>query len=171
MKNDKCVYVSCEECMYYKLGESKYSDEGYCDEDDWYCSYKPNGKINCMYCKSCDYYNKEKNVCDTTSLDKENINPMTREEVAELPTFESHKEARIYLKIKFGDKFKFDESVWFLDNKVYYYKLILNMKNYRDSIDEMKNGEGKKAVDKYHRSFQTIEIEENGEITVLHIPH
>jgi hypothetical protein len=187
MKVKRCKLVNCEECSHYKLEISEHSDKEFYGDEDWYCSWGEqlnsdfygfiDDEINheylknrppCIHCQICDYYDKEKNICDTSVLEAENINWISREEEAELPTFESHEEAREFFKKKYGSRFQLNDSLELLECKIYIYNLITNMEKYMKSINDMQSGVGAEAIMEYHMSHQTIEIGEDGSIHILH---
>src|SRR5690625_6515075 len=57
---------------------------------------------------------------------------ISRQSEAEFPEFDSHENARKFLKNKYGDSFVMANSEMINDEKVYFYHLILDRKNYFD---------------------------------------
>lgn len=178
MKVKRCRLVNCEECSHYKLGD-----------EDWYCSWDEqlnhdffdfiDDEVNheylknrpqCIFCQTCDYFDKEKKVCNTSviEVEPEILKWITREEEAELPSFNSHTEAREFFKKKYGSRFQLNDSLELLEGKIYIYNLITNKEKYMKSIGDMESGVGAEAIMEYHMSHQTIEIGEDGSIHILH---
>jgi hypothetical protein len=176
MKVKRCRLVNCEECSHYKQGD-----------EDWYCSWGEqlnhdffdfiDDEVNheylqnrpqCIFCQSCDYYDKEKKVCDTSviEVEPEILKWISREEEAELPRFESHEEAKKYFKNKYPYRFHIDTSLEADGQKIYIYRLITKPEEYQKGIKEYeKHGF---LTKEFMYSYQTIEIGEDGSIHILH---
>ena len=81
-------------------------------------------------------------------------NKISREEESKMPSFTSHDEARAYFKDKYGNDFQMIDSREFEDKKIYFYNLILNKEKYLESRDLF--------------SYQSIEIDNNGNVHIIH---
>lgn len=96
----------------------------------------------------------------------ENINWISREEEAELPSFKSHDEARIYFKNKYKYRFHIDTSLEADGQKIYIYRLITKPELYQKGIEEYEKYGF--LTKEFMYSYQTIEIGEDGSIHILH---
>ena len=85
------------------------------------------------------------------------IRKITREDEAKLPRFNTHREAKMFFAIKYGD----DTSI------CYRYALILNREAYENGLRTLAQGSMTDADD-FLKSYQSIEIMLNGTIHVIH---
>ena len=96
--------------------------------------------------------------------------PITREEAAKLPPFNSHREARLWFKIKYGDAFQIDDS--FIAGEgdketiIYRYNLILNRKTYDEETQKLIEGSLKDAS-RLLSSYQSLEISLEGDTHIV----
>ena len=93
---------------------------------------------------------------------------ISRDEEALLPKFNSHDEARIFFKGKYGDDFQMTGSDTFDDEKIYFYKLILDRKTHQEMHKELRRN-GFCGMTK-ERMFctQSIQIMEDGGVHIVH---
>lgn len=74
MKINVCKLVNCEECSKYRLGENGwYCTWPYQYDHDFFDFLTEEKKYEytkdmepCMFCQSCEHYDKENNVCNLT---------------------------------------------------------------------------------------------------------
>ena len=99
------------------------------------------------------------------------IQAITREEEAKLPRFRSHREAKMYFSIKYGDAFEINEgfAVGEGDNATICHRcnLILNREIYDRGMRELTQGSMADAGD-FLASYQSIEIMLDGSVHVIH---
>lgn len=93
---------------------------------------------------------------------------ISREEEHKLPNFNSHKEAREYFKKLYGIDFQLINVGEIDEEKMYFYKLILDREVYIDMIEELELN-GMVAMDE-KRAFcsQDIQISESGVVHIVH---
>ena len=93
---------------------------------------------------------------------------ISREEESKLPKFKSHQEAREYFKNIYGANFQLEDTGEWDGEKLYFYKLILDMETYIDMIEELKMN-GMVAMNE-KRAFcsQDIQISESGSVHIVH---
>jgi hypothetical protein len=92
---------------------------------------------------------------------------ISRKEEYELPEFKSHDEARAYFKEKYGDNFQMMDSDYIDGKKIYFYKLIVNKKEWEKGIKEMQEN-GYTSGMGFAMAAQPIEIWEDGGIHIIH---
>src|SRR5690625_2124804 len=93
---------------------------------------------------------------------------ISRQSEAEFPEFDSHENARKFLKNKYGDSFVMANSEMINDEKVYFYHLILDRKNYFDSFKKLEeDGFIMDSLD-FMNSYQPIERWGDGRIHIIH---
>lgn len=93
---------------------------------------------------------------------------ISRKAEAEFPKFDSHENARKFLKNKYGDSFVMASSEVINDEKIYFYHLILDRKKYFDGLKKLEeDGFIMDSLD-YLNSHQPIEIWEDGRIHIIH---
>ena len=115
------------------------------------------------------------------------IRKISREAAAALPRFRSHREARLWFKLKYGDAFEIDDSFAVGEGSAatvcYRYSLILDREVYERGLLLLMRGEldggsggprtalgecrGIGAGD-FLESYQTIEVMLDGSIHVIH---
>lgn len=93
---------------------------------------------------------------------------ISREEEANFPDFKSHDEARKFFKDKYADNFQMIDSGFIGDEKIYYYKLILNREVYLDMIKELNKNGFTGMTEERLFSTQDIQIFENGHLHIVH---
>ena len=93
---------------------------------------------------------------------------ISREEEAKLPKFNSHAEARMYFKDKYGADFMITNSEVIDGEKIYFYKLILDREAYCDMMAHLEVNGYVPANEKYLFSSQDIQIHENGFVHIIH---
>ena len=99
------------------------------------------------------------------------IRKITREDEAKLPHFNSHREARMFFVIKYGDAFQIEESFVVGEGDgasiCYRYALILDKKAYEKGLRTLAQGSMTNA-DEFLKSYQSIEIMFDGDVHVIH---
>lgn len=93
---------------------------------------------------------------------------ISREEEHQLPEFKSHKEAREYFKNKYGDDFQLMDSDDSSEDKIYFYKLILNKEIYMDMLKEMREKGFASMSEERMFCTQDIQIMESGIVHIVH---
>ena len=99
------------------------------------------------------------------------VKKITREAEAALPKFRSHREARLWLKLRYGDALELEES--FIAGEgddetiCYRYSLVLDREVYEKGIRQLVQGSMSDAGD-FLASYQTIEIMLDGSVHVIH---
>jgi len=93
---------------------------------------------------------------------------ISRKAEAEFPKFDSHENARKFFKNKYGDSFVMANSEVINDEKIYFYNLILDRKNYFGGFKKLeKDGIIVDSLN-FMNSYQPIEIWEDGRIHIIH---
>ena len=96
--------------------------------------------------------------------------PITRKEEAELPVFDSYKEAKSYFDGKYGKDFVL-ESIDDIDGQnCYFHALILDHATYDKGRRILQSGSymtGQLSID-FLNSYQSIEIFEDGNIHIVY---
>lgn len=109
---------------------------------------------------------KEKREVIDVAIDK-----ITREAEAALPKFRSHREARLWFKVKYGDAFEIDDSFVAGEGSestiCYRYNLILDRGLYEEGLRQLAQGSMMDAMD-FLASYQSIEIMLDGNVHVIH---
>lgn len=99
------------------------------------------------------------------------IRKITREDEAKLPSFRSHREARMWFAIKYGDAFQIEDSFVVGEGDdasvCYRYALILDRKAYEKGLRTLAQGSMTNADD-FLKSYQSIEIMLDGDVHVIH---
>ena len=101
---------------------------------------------------------------------------ISREAESRLPRFNTHLEAREYFKSIYGDKFQMQDSKGCGEEKIYFYHLILDMKQYLECLNEINEQQIESLqwteegclAERYMFSYQAIEISENGNVHIMH---
>lgn len=93
---------------------------------------------------------------------------ISREEEYNLPQFKSHEEARSFFKDKYGDDFQMTDSSEIDGEKIYFYKLILNRKAYKEFNEQLRENGYAKMNKEMMFSSQDIQIFESGHIHIVH---
>lgn len=93
---------------------------------------------------------------------------ITREDEAQIPSFNSHAEARAWFKDKYGDAFQLFETNTVDGVEWYFYYLILDREVFKQGQAELKEGKMMSDPMKFLGSHQSIEINQHGHIHVVH---
>jgi hypothetical protein len=93
---------------------------------------------------------------------------ITREEEAELPFFTSHDEALQWFKKKYGNKFILTGSEMPIEQKCYFYYLILDREVYEAGQNEFVTKGIMTDAIKYMGSYQEVQIFDDGSIHIVH---
>lgn len=93
---------------------------------------------------------------------------ISREEEAQLPEFKSHDEARKYFKEKYGNDFQMTGSDSCDDQKIYFYRLILNRKVFEQMYKEMEQNGFCGMTEERMFCTQDIQIMEDGGVHIVH---
>ncbi len=101
------------------------------------------------------------------------IKKITREEEAKLPRFRTHREARLWFTIKYGDAFQIEDSFVVGEGDdatiCYRYALVLNREVYEKGLRQLAQGSmGDAGADEFLRSYQSIEIMLDGNVHIIH---
>lgn len=92
---------------------------------------------------------------------------ISREEEANLPAFDSHEEAKVYFKEKYGEHFVFESSDLFSNGMMYFYALVFDHESYRRGRNELTAG--RSFSDRgFLNSYQSIQIGKDGSIHIVH---
>ncbi len=94
-------------------------------------------------------------------------NSISREDEAKIPEFNSHDDARAWFKEKYGENFVLTSSEVIDERKIYFYHLILDRNNYDQLQENLQNGKGSVSIELMF-SYQSVEIDANGYIHVIH---
>lgn len=92
---------------------------------------------------------------------------ISREEEAKIPRFESHKEARKWFVMKYGDDFEYCTSEIYGEEICYFYNLILDREVYEAEnrkLIERRLGDAMALLN----SYQSIEIMTTGAVHIIH---
>src|SRR5699024_10564305 len=93
---------------------------------------------------------------------------ISRQSEAEFPEFDSDENARKFAKSKYGDGYGMANCEMIYDQEVYFYHLILDRKNYFDSVKKLEeDGFIMDSLD-FMNSYQPIEIWGDGRIHIIH---
>ena len=99
------------------------------------------------------------------------IKKITRKAEAVLPRFRSHREARLWFKVKYGDAFEIDDSFIVGEGEdasiCYRYNLVLDREVYERGMRQLVQGSMSDAGD-FLGSYQSIEIMLDGHVHVIH---
>ena len=111
------------------------------------------------------------------------IKKITREDEAALPRFRTHREARLWFTIKYGDAFQLEESFAVGEHEgatiCYRYALVLDREVYERGLRQLAQGSmGARSnedtapenvgADEFLRSYQSIEVMLDGSVHVIH---
>lgn len=96
------------------------------------------------------------------------INPISTEEEYNLPDFTNHDDARKYFKDKYADRVQLLGVFPYNGERIYAYRLILNMEHYKKGIEKFEKNEFVEDNSEFLCSYQTIEISATGGIHILH---
>lgn len=115
------------------------------------------------YKSSCVILEEKHEVIDVK------IEKITREAEAALPRFRSHREARLWLKLRYGDAFELEESFVVGDDEMicYRYSLVLDREVYEKGVRQLVQGSMSDAGD-FLASYQAIEVMLDGSVHVIH---
>ncbi|WKA53226.1 hypothetical protein [Planococcus shixiaomingii] len=91
---------------------------------------------------------------------------ISKQEEAELPTFNSHEEAINYFEEKYGEKFVFEESAETDNGLCFFYRLITDEEAYIKGVTDL-NATGNVGME-FKKSYQPIQIMEDGSIQIAH---
>lgn len=93
---------------------------------------------------------------------------ISREEEHNLPEFNSHAEARMYFKEKYGTDFMITDSDIIDGQKIYFYTLILDREAYYDKMAELEVNGYVEMSERYFFCSQDIQISEDGNVHIVH---
>ena len=114
------------------------------------------------------------------------IRKISREDETALPRFRSHREARLWFKLKYGDAFEIDDSFAVGEGSAatvcYRYSLILDREVYERGLHLLMRGEldggfgpqsargGRRGIGAgdFLESYQSIEIMLDGSVHIIH---
>ena len=101
------------------------------------------------------------------------IQPITRAEEAKLPTFRTHREARLFFRARYGSAFQIEDSFMAGEGAdatvVYIYSLVLDKHEFEEGRRRLIEGAlGDDGAERFLRSYQTIEIGFAGSVHVVH---
>ncbi|MGX9135093.1 hypothetical protein ACWV26_12095 [Rummeliibacillus sp. JY-2-4R] len=91
-------------------------------------------------------------------------NGLSSDDLAKIPTFNSHKQAREWLRQQYGQDLILVNAELVDDKKCYYYYLILDYEALRKVQEEIGEKGFVENVENFIGSFQGIEIYEDGSI-------
>ena len=92
---------------------------------------------------------------------------ISRQEEAEIPRFDSHKEARKWFVMKYGDDFEYCTSEIYGNEICYFYNLILDREIYEEENRKLIDGRKSDGLALLN-SYQSIEIMTTGSIHIIH---
>lgn len=99
------------------------------------------------------------------------IRKITRDDEAKLPHFNTHREARMFFLVKYGEAFQIEDSFVVGEGAdatvCYRYALILDREAYEKGLRTLAQGSMTDADD-FLKSYQSIEIMLDGDIHVIH---
>lgn len=88
---------------------------------------------------------------------------ISRQEEAELPSFNNHQEAKDYFKDKYKERFVFTG----VEDDIYFYSIIHDQAAYDKGQEEMRSG-GFTTGMEFMASHQPVEISRDGSIHIIH---
>lgn len=94
------------------------------------------------------------------------FSPISRQDENNLQEFNSHDDAALYFKERYGSDFVFEE----FSGEYYFYALVFNHEVYRKGRTELSKGyslSGNLAMD-FLNSYQSIQIHKDGSIHIVH---
>ena len=92
---------------------------------------------------------------------------ISREEEAKLPAFDSHEAARGYFKERYGDDFIFIGSEKIMEEKCFFYYILLNRDAFVEGTRKIQAGIHDASL-KYLESHQPVQIMESGSVHIVH---
>ena len=96
------------------------------------------------------------------------IKPISNQEQAEIPAFTNYADAILWFKDRYGLNFVFVDSVLSDTEEIlYYYHLVLDRETYDQETKKLKRAGASPSI-RLMRSFQNIEIHENGNVRIAH---
>ncbi|WP_062049876.1 hypothetical protein [Bacillus sp. JCM 19034] len=84
----------------------------------------------------------------------------------EMPDFDNHHEASLWFHKQFPNHVQFKEMDTINGTKVYYYHIIKDREAYEDYMQSLDSIEYDILSDKPFRSYSTVEISEDGGVSV-----
>lgn len=93
---------------------------------------------------------------------------ISREEEAQIPKFNSHKEAKNWFIDRYGPDFILTGAEMIGDEMCYFYYLILNWKDYQEGTKEVRLNQNMAAGLNFLYSHQPVQIMENGSVHIVH---
>lgn len=95
------------------------------------------------------------------------VQKISRKEEAELPSFDSHEEARGYFKERYGDDFIMVGTETIKGEKCYFYYILLDRAAFEEGTRKIQAGIHDASL-KYLESHQPVQIMESGSIHIVH---
>ena len=95
------------------------------------------------------------------------VQKITREEEAKLPAFDSHEEARVYFKDRYGNDFILIGSETIMGEKCFFYYNILDREAFIEGTRKIQAGIHDASLE-YLKSHQPVQITESGSVHIVH---
>lgn len=95
------------------------------------------------------------------------VQKITRREEAELPSFNSHEEARAYFKERYGTDFIMVGSETMMGEMCYFYYILLDRDAFEEGTRKIQAGIHDASLE-YLESHQPVQISADGSVHIVH---
>jgi len=95
------------------------------------------------------------------------VQKITRREEADLPSFNSHEEARAYFKDRYGNDFIMVGSEKIMGEKCFFYYILLDRAAFEEGTRKIQSGIHDASLE-YLESHQPVQIMESGSVHIVH---
>ena len=93
--------------------------------------------------------------------------PISRDDESRFPTFDSHEEARAYFEDRFGADFILQDIEDIGGQRCYFHAVVVDWEKYKAGRLQMKRN-GHIIGLEYIRSYQPVQIMQDGSVHVVH---